>query len=305
MSHSVLPNHPLLAPGELDGVPLRHRLATGQVRLHLVEAGPAEGPPVLLLHGFPDGWWAWRRQVAPLARAGFRVLAPSQRGYGLSDKPGTAAAYRLDLLADDVCTLLSSLGLQRVAVVGHDWGGILGWWLALTRTSSVRRLVIVNAPHPAVFARTLRTRPVQVARSWYAGFFQLPLLPEALLRAIDYALLWRAVRLSSHPDTFGPHDRDVLRAAWSQAGALTGMLNWYRANLQLTRGAPADPRVRVPTQVLWGAQDVALLAEMAEPSARLCEGGRLLLFPDASHWVQVDEAERVNAALIEFLTAGA
>ncbi|MGI8748579.1 MAG: alpha/beta fold hydrolase, partial [Deinococcus sp.] len=158
-------------------------LALDGVTLHLVEAGPADGPPVVLLHGFPEFWYGWRRQIGALAEAGYRVMVPDMRGYNLSDKPCGVAAYGMEALTGDLLALLDARGYERASVVGHDWGAAVAWSFALRHPERVARLVILNVPHPAVFARTLRRSRAQRARSWYMFFFQLPLLPELLLRA--------------------------------------------------------------------------------------------------------------------------
>ena len=154
------------------------------VRLHWVEAG--EGPPVVLLHGFPEFWWGWRRQIQPLADAGFRVIAPDLSGYNLSDKPHGAAACRIQALVAGADALVRHSGAERAHVVGHDWGGIIAWWPAMTAPERVDRLAILNAPHPKAFRREIRT-PGQLRRSWYAMAFQLPALPEMAIRARGFA----------------------------------------------------------------------------------------------------------------------
>ena len=167
---------------------------TNGITLHVVEAGPQDGRPVFLLHGFPEFWWGWRHQIEPLARAGNRVIAPDQRGYNLSEKPEGIEAYTIDKLAADVLALADSRNLTRFALVGHDWGGLVAWHLASTRPDRVKRLMILNAPHPAIVRPFMRSHPSQLLRSAYVAFFQVPWLPEAVLRAGDFYLLRRAMR---------------------------------------------------------------------------------------------------------------
>lgn len=271
------------------------------LNLHVVEAGPANGPLVFLLHGFPDFWWSWRHQIAPLANQGFRVLVPDQRGYNLSDKPQGRTAYRIDTLAADVISLANAYNYPTFRLVGHDWGGVVAWWLALHYPMRLDRLAILNAPHPEVWGHLARRRLTQALRSTYVAFFQLPWLPEFLLKLGNFAALRWALTRSSQPGSFTPADLARYVEAWSQPGALTAMLNYYRA----LRNKPSNPQARVhpPTLLLWGQQDVALEPAVAEASLALCERGEGFFLPNAGHWVQLDEPQVINNALERFLLA--
>ena len=267
--------------------------------LHVAEAGPPAGQPVLLLHGFPEFWWGWRHQIGPLAAAGFRVIAPDLRGYNQSDKPTDLDSYRLDRLGSDVVALADALGHERVHLAGHDWGGIVACWVAARHPERVIRLAILNAPHPDAVWPTIRRDPVQLLRSFYVGLFQPPAIPEAFLRANDYAALARALTATSRPGTFGEGELDRYRESWRQPGALTAMLNWYRA---LVRRRPERTgRVRAPTLVLWGVRDHALGPTVASESVSFCDRGLVQRFETATHWLQHEEPEAVNAALLAFL----
>ena len=219
----------------------RRRLKVGPhgIGLSVLEAGPADGRPVILLHGFPEFSGAWQAYFEPLAAAaGLRVVAPDQRGCGWSDKPAGVKAYGLDVLAADIAGLAAALGFKTIALVGHDWGGIVAWWIAATMPELVERLVVLNAPHVPVTARFLRHHPGQAVRSWYVGAFQVPGLPERLLARNDFAVLRRSMTQSARPGTFSPEVLGSFAAAWAQDGALTGMVNWYRA---LVRDPPRTP----------------------------------------------------------------
>jgi epoxide hydrolase 4 len=203
------------------------------VRLHYVERGA--GPLVVLLHGFPQYWGAWRRQIPALADAGFRVVAPDLRGYNLSDRPAGVDAYRTGRLAWDIAMLVERLGAGRAHVVGHDWGGVVAWQLAARHPERVDRLAILNAPHPRRFVAAL-ARTTQALRSWYAGFFQLPWLPERLLAAADFWLLARALRDgTARRGAFDDAEIARHRATWRRPGALTAMVQFYRAALRAAR----------------------------------------------------------------------
>ncbi|MBP6787099.1 MAG: alpha/beta hydrolase [Candidatus Promineofilum sp.] len=276
-----------------------HKLiSTNGITLHTVTAGPEDGPLVLLLHGFPEFWYSWRRQIPALAAAGFRVLAPDQRGYNLSDKPRELSAYRLDALAADALGLIDAAGREQAFVVGHDWGAMVAWWLALVAPQRLHHLAILNVPHPFVMRRHLTSDPEQQKRSTYAGFFQLPWLPEAALRAGDWRAAEQAMRGSSRPGTFSDDDMAEYRRAWARPGAMTAMLNWYRALAQRPIADWPSPRVVVPTTIIWGLKDFALRGVMATESAAECDDVELIELPDNTHWVHHEAPELVNETLI-------
>jgi epoxide hydrolase 4 len=270
------------------------------VRLHYVEAG--KGPLVVLLHGFPEFWYGWRRQIPALAQAGLRVVAPDMRGYNLSDKPPGWRAYDIDLLAGDIAGLIRSLGEERAYVVGHDWGAAVAYATAMRHPEVVRRLAILNVPHPARMLEGFRTFR-QLRKSWYMFFFQIPAVPEHLLARDGYSFAKRSLRAGSAPGSFSDEDLERYAEAWSQPGALTGMINYYRAALrQSPRAAAARMRpIEAPTMVIWGQRDQHLGAELAEPSRTLVPNVRMEWLPDAGHFVQHDAAERVNELLAGFL----
>jgi pimeloyl-ACP methyl ester carboxylesterase len=269
-----------------------------------VEAGPADGPLVVLLHGFPEFWYGWRRQIGPLAEAGYRVLVPDQRGYNTSDKPGSVADYRIELLAADVLALIHEAGRDRATVVGHDWGAAVAWWLGSHHPERLERLAILNVPHPFVMRRHLLVNPRQFLRSWYIFSFQIPWMAEWSFRWRDGRLAARVLRATSRAGTFTDEDLTRYREAWARPDAMRSMVNWYRAAI---RGAvrPYGPRrVPVETLVLWGARDAALGFEMVAPSLRLCDRGHLVVFKNASHWLQHEEAVAVSALLKRFAANG-
>lgn len=283
-----------------------HFIKTNGVNLHVVEAGPAQGPLVILLHGFPEFWYGWRYQIDALAAAGYRVWAPDGRGYNLSEKPDGVAAYALEQLVADVLGLIEAAGVAKAHIVGHDWGAIVAWWLAMTHPERVNRLVILNVPHPAVMARYVARLPRQLLKSWYVFFFQLPFLPEWLARRRNWRLMSGVMTRTSRPGTFSADALRLYRQAWSQpgrgrTGAFRAMVNWYRAALRQRPAFPADTRVTVPTLLLWGVQDAFLVPEMAPASLALCDGGTLIWFDTATHWLQHEEASAVNAHLCRFL----
>jgi pimeloyl-ACP methyl ester carboxylesterase len=274
-------------------------------RLHYVESG--EGPLVVLLHGFPEFWFSWRFQVPALAAAGFRVVAPDMRGYNLSSRPRGVPAYDIDCLAGDIRDLIRERGAESAFLAGHDWGAAVAWATAMNHPEVVERLAILNVPHPRRLLHGLR-RPRQLVKSWYMFFFQLPWLPERLARARRWWFFRYGFEHDARPGAFTPADIDRYVEAWSQPGAATATINYYRA---VFRQSPrrAEARIRpvdAPTLVIWGERDRYLGAELAEPDpADVPNLERVVSLPDASHWVQHDEPERVNQLLAEFFATRA
>jgi epoxide hydrolase 4 len=273
----------------------------GEVTLNAVAAGPKDGPVVLLLHGFPEFWYGWQKQIDPLAAAGFRVIAPDQRGYNKSSKPSGVRSYALTELVSDVIAIADQLGQERIFLAGHDWGAAVAWSVALLHPNRVAKLAILNVPHPSVMRRYLMKNWSQRRKSWYMFFFQLPYLPEAFLSASNFRRGAASLAGSSRPGTFSEADLAKYRAAWSQPGALTAMIHWYRAAFRY-RTKFSDCTVRVPTRILWGLRDRFLMAEMAQDSLRYCPQAELITFPEATHWLQHEEPARVSQILVDFFS---
>ncbi|HZY17970.1 MAG TPA: alpha/beta fold hydrolase [Ramlibacter sp.] len=272
--------------------------ANGQ-RLEAIVDGPDDGDLVILLHGFPESGDAWHRQVPALAGAGLHVMAPHQRGYAGSSKPATVFDYRLGLLALDVVGLADAAGASRFSVVGHDWGAVVAWHLATTQAARLKRVVVLNGPHPGTVGMHAMRHPTQFLRSWYIGAFQIPVVPELLLRAGGHAWLRRAMEDSARP---GALPQDLLQryqAQWVQPGALTAMLNWYRA-LAFDPPTPARP-IDLPVTILWGEQDRFLDRGLADAALALCRQGELVPFPNATHWLHHEEPDEVNRQLLKAL----
>jgi epoxide hydrolase 4 len=282
-----------------DRIELREGYAeVGDVRLHYVEAG--EGPLVVLLHGFPEFWFGWRLQIAPLAAAGFRVVAPDTRGYNLSSRPAGIAAYAVDRLADDISGLIRALGAESALLVGHDWGGSIAWTVAMNHPEVVDRLVILDAAHPRQLQEGLRN-PRQLARSWYFFFFALPGLPERVVRAGRFRFFRRFLRDAS--PAYTPQEIDRYVEAWSEPGAATAMIDYYRRSVRQSqkKAAAALRPISAPTLVIWGQRDRYLGPTLAEPHREDVPNlDRVERLPNASHWVHHDEAERVTRLLVDF-----
>jgi len=295
-----------LARREL-GIPLAaRRVDVGEVSLHVVEAGPADGATVVLLHGFPEFWYAWKGVIAPLARDGFRVVVPDQRGYGDSDKPREVEAYAVDRLGDDVAGLVDALGAGPAFVAAHDWGGGVAWNLALRHPGRVRALAVLDTPHPDVrklppppdagVATPARDEPI----SWYRTFFQIPFLPEETARWGNWFVLARMLRGTAAPGAFPDDKLDLYRSAWDRDGAFGTMVNWYRAAFRQDRDPGPPRRLRTPTLVLLAARDAFIPADATRRSVELCEEGRLVELGVGTHWVLQEEPARVAAELTSF-----
>jgi pimeloyl-ACP methyl ester carboxylesterase len=281
------------------GIELREGYAeVDDQSLHYVEAG--EGPLVILLHGFPEFWFGWRSQIAPLAASGYRVVAADTRGYNLSSKPEDFKAYGVDELADDIQGLIRELSADSAHIVGHDWGGTIAWTLAMNHPEVVERLAILNAAHPRRLSEGLKN-PNQLRKSWYFFFFATPGLPEEVVHLRDWHFFRHFLHEANPPYTEEEFERYV--EAWSQPGAAAGMINYYRASVrQSQKEALAKLRpLSAPTLVIWGEGDSYLGADLAEPDKDDVPNlDRVERLPDASHWVHHDEADRVNKLLTDF-----
>ena len=248
-----------------DGIELREGYAEvgDGTTLHYVEAG--EGPLVLLLHGFPEFWFGWRRQIAPLAAAGFRVVAPDTRGYNLSSRPEGVQAYAVDQLADDIRDLIGKLGSKSASLVGHDWGGTIAWTTAMNHPDVVDRLAILNAAHPRRLQQGLMN-PNQLRKSWYFFFFALPGLPEDVVHARDWHFFRHFLQDANPPYT--PQELEKYVEAWSQPGAATGMINYYRASVRASqKQAKAAIRpVAAPTVRAWASEGATARSQLGMSS---------------------------------------
>jgi pimeloyl-ACP methyl ester carboxylesterase len=282
----------------VEGLTLR-RIDVGEVTLNCACAGDERAPLVVLLHGFPWPWFSWKRQIGPLVRAGFRVAAPDMRGYNLSDKPRGTAAYRVERLTGDVAALIAALGADRARVVGHDWGAIVAWCFAMAHPHRLDKLAILNVPHPARFAEAARM-PAQLAKSWYIGVLQIPWIAERIFMRDGHRALWKLFPIE------GATEDEIARylEAAARPGALTAMMSYYRAARPLFAGRIPQLRpIEAPVLVLWGERDHCLEKSLAAPPPRWVPHARVVLFPNATHWVHFDEAERVNALLAESLSS--
>ena len=285
-------------------------LPTG-VTLTVQLGGPEGGEPIIFLHGFPESHRTWRFQMQALAGE-YRVVAPDQRGFGSSDKPQEVEAYKTDRVVEDLAALADALGIGAFTLVGHDWGGAAAWLAALRHPERVKRLVIVNAPHPLIFQNSLIDDEPQRAASQYISRFRDPRM-EALIAAMGLETFFEK-SFGSHVDLrrIADAERQAYLDDWAQPGALTAMLNWYRASAievpepgesahkPLWALAPF-PKLKMPVLLVWGLKDKALLPVQLEGLDRLVEDLRFVVEPDAGHFIPWEKPETVTSALRDFL----
>ena len=255
-------------------------------------------PLVVFLHGFPEYWWSWRHQLSAMSKAGFWAVAPDLRGYNESDKPKGTSSYEVEKLAGDVAGLIRALGRKDAIVVGHDWGAMVAWAFAMEHPEMLQRLAILNVPHPLQMMRGLR-RPAQLKKSWYIFFFQLPGIPERLMRLKDFATIRWMLRAEGFSDEEIEHYVAALRAP----GAVKSAIAYYRASMRrvFARRVPTMRPIHHPVLVIWGDRDLALGKELAEPPARFVPNAKVVHLPEATHWVQNAAPEQVNELLLEFI----
>jgi pimeloyl-ACP methyl ester carboxylesterase len=273
--------------------------AVNGIQLHVAAAGRADNGIIIFLHGFPEFNYAWHRQLIYFARQGYQAVAPDQRGYNLSSKPKGIKAYNLQYLVDDVAGLIKQLTPEKVYLVGHDWGGGVAWTMAQQRPELLHKLIILNMPHLQVMKNNLKTNPLQMLKSWYAAFFQLPVLPELTSRLFNFKLLARSLTATSVKGTFNKAVINQYKAAWRKPYALSAMINWYRAFKY--NQVSTDRNIHVPTLLIWGKQDAALSYNMAVQSISRCVHGKLVIFEDATHWVHHEKADEVNELINSFV----
>ena len=281
------------------------------VRLHYARAGG--GPLMLFVHGFPDFWYTWRRQLVEFGRDHLAV-APDMRGYNLSSKPQDVKEYRPQYMVEDLRQFIHAMGHDRCVLVAHDWGGAVAWNFAITYPAMVEKLVIINAPHPVMFARDLKTHLEQIEGSQYMNFLRSDVAEEKLSRD-DYAMLWRFAFLElDAKGAVGEGDKAAYLEAWSQPGALAAGLKWYKASPLRPPGPegtfdgppppdlePEDFQVTMPTCVIWGMDDTALRTCLLEGLDEVVPDLTLHRIEGAGHWVFHEQPERVNNLIRGFL----
>lgn len=273
----------------------------GGVKIHYATAGTG-AKLVLLLHGFPEFWYSWRHQLVDLSDE-YTVVAPDMRGFNLSDKPKKIADYDVDNVVDDVIGLIHYFGREKAAVIGHDWGASVAWALAMKHPEYLWKLGALQVPPIPVWKKNQSLK--QIFASWYMFFFQIPFLPELLLKLNDYAVLGNALKNSTvEKNVFTDADIAEYKKAWSEPFALTAMLNYYRANIlqRFFTNYEESPKIQVPTIFIYGEKDNAILPETVKGVGEMIDAEYVEIhIPEAAHWVQQEAKSTVTQVLREFL----
>jgi pimeloyl-ACP methyl ester carboxylesterase len=267
----------------------------GGITLHYAEAG--DGPLIVLLHGFPESWYSWRKQMPALAAAGFRVTAVDLRGYNDSSKPPEIGAYQLPDLAKDIAGFIAQSGDASCILAGHDWGGAVAWFVAMLHPHLVERLIILNSPHPVPYLREMRRSWRQKWRAKYQLFFQPPYLPELAMGAFRYRMLRRSL---ARLGRFTAEEIERYVEAWSKPGSLRAMSNYYRAAARRKGMHRVMRPITAPTLMIWGDRDPFFTAATLRDFNEYVPNLRIDHIPDAGHFVQTDAPDRVNELMIDF-----
>ncbi|MEO8287618.1 MAG: alpha/beta fold hydrolase [Chloroflexota bacterium] len=269
------------------------------VKLHYVEIGDPGWPLVLLLHGFPECWYEWHN-IMPRLAGQYHVVALDMRGYNWSERPRGVKNYSMEKLTGDVSALIGALGHETAHLVGHDWGGNVAWYTAATHADKIDKLVVINAPHPEAFKREIM-KPEQLIKSYYVFLFQLPLLPEAIMRLTLRNSLQGSAEV---PGAFSDDALDMYQNAISHRGAATAMINYYRASFrQVLRLRQVETKITRPTLLIWGMKDFALSSRLTEGLERWVPDLRINRIEECGHWVPEEKPRLVADKLLEFFSA--
>lgn len=269
------------------------------IRLHYVEEG--SGETVILLHGFPEFWYGWRKQI-PVLSQHYHVIAPDMRGYNRSDKPQGAAQYKIEILAKDIAELIRKLGKDKVILAGHDWGAGVAWTVATMYPELISKLAILNVPHPAEMRKALLGFNLsQWLKSYYIFLFQIPFLPEWSIGR-DPEKFFGKVFTRFSPTATPPGDEEIKEyvKAYSRSGGLSGIINYYRAMVRYMSTLDTSVPLPMPVLMLWGEQDKALGKELTHNTKKYCKDLELIYDPTSGHFIQSDNPELVNKKLLDF-----
>lgn len=279
-------------------------ISTNGIKLHTLCAGDPANPLVILLHGFPEFWKGWELQIDALVNAGYYVMVPDQRGYNLSSKPLNISDYRIENLVGDILGLLESTGKGKALLGGHDWGGVVAWYLASARPDKFEKLFIANAPHPHIFWWYYKNDKEQYKKSSYMRAFLFPYLPQRKIASNNFEFVEKALVKGSKEGSFSSEDIKAYKLAWSDPGTFNGMLNWYRAFFFQSKGLEMiKSKVKVPVFIAWGVEDTALKYEMGVDSLKHCENAKIEKVEEATHWILHEQPEKISQLMIEFFKA--
>jgi pimeloyl-ACP methyl ester carboxylesterase len=287
------------------------KVANGEVQLHYIAQGPEDGEPVLLLHGFPQYSYMWRNQLEALAKAGYRAIAADLRGYNLSDRPEGVENYHMRELLGDVKAFYSAFGWSKANLLVHDWGAIIGWTFAGYYPDLVKKLAVIDCPHPSAFSDVMLEGVEQMFKSWYIWFFQTPDIPEQYFGGanIERMIMWCFLSTPRARESFKPEDIQKYREMLLQPGQLTACFNYYRANLtpqnMLTDARKDPPKVQAPTLQIYGTDDLALASRAWKKSAKYCSGPfKSVTLEGVGHWAAEESPDEINRLVLEHFAEG-
>lgn len=271
---------------------IEQRIKLPNLTLNVAFSDNEKDTPILLLHGYPDAWFGWEKVMQRLIVNGFRVIAPDQRGYNLSDKPKQINDFTSHILAQDAFDLMTYFGYQQFYLAGHDYGAFVAFLMGIKQPNRILKLIIISGFHPAVFQDLRQLGLRQWIKSWYLLFFRLPILPEKFLQANDFKFLFQ-----NHSLQISELEKQRYYNAWSQPNAIKSMINWYRS-----RPIKVDKTLlKMPVLILWGENDLYLTTDVAKANLTYCENSELVIFDKASHWLLIENVEEVTETIMRFL----
>lgn len=278
---------------------IHNHLNINGIKMHTVETG--KGPLLVLLHGFPQFWYSWRHQIEVLSSY-FHVIALDLRGYGESDKPASISDYAPDILMNDVEALIKAKGYENAYIVGHDWGGAIAWNLAINKPEIIKKVAVLNCPHPLIFAKNLRSNLKQLKKSWYLFFFQIPFIPEWIFNLKGESLMNKLLKDSTiNKDTFSDEDINLYIEEIKKPGAFQAALNYYRAAFKYPL-KNQKKKIQIPSLLIWGENDAVFDISLTKGMDSFFEQPlKINYIPACSHWVQEEQPEIVNQLLLDFL----
>lgn len=271
---------------------IEQRIKLSNITLNVAFSTNEKDKPILLLHGYPDAWFGWQKVMERLINNGFRVIAPDQRGYNLSDKPTKISAYTNDILIQDAMDLMTYFGYERFYLVGHDYGAYLAYLIGLTKSERILKLITISGLHPTVFQNLRQVGFRQWLKSWYLTFFHLPKVPEKLMEYDNFKFLFH-----NHSTQLTKAEKQRYQLAFAQPNAVQSMINWYRT----TPKKVTNPYLKMPVLILWGEKDLYLTTDSAKANLSYCQNGELIIFKNGSHWLMLENVDDVVEAMIGFI----
>lgn len=275
----------------------KEKIKLNDVSLSVITAGPKEGRPVIILHGFPERAESWMNQIELLSNKGFFVIAPVLRGYGDSDHPSGVKNYSLEKIGHDVVELMDHFKISKSFIIGHDWGCAVSWYLISFFEERFEKAILLNAPHWEVFRRHLLSNPAQLLKSWYVLAIQLPVIPEVIISLKNYSLFAETVAKSSVRRSYPKDELEALKKEWNEKKSMGTMLNWYRAAKYSLKNQPQNG-IQIPVSLVWGERDPFVSLSMGKESLEFCKNGELIVLKNAGHWPHHECKDELNSLIL-------